>query len=159
MAVTIRSGRPADAPAILRVHEESIRKLGTAIYSDAEVESWAAGLAPDGYIRAMTEGGEAFLVAESLPTGIVAFCSYRDSEVCGLYVASSWVRRRIGSNLLRQAETVIAAAGHPRIPINASLTGQAFYEAHGYQVVGKGRRKTRGGLNIDVVDMEKFLAP
>ena len=54
----IRAATPADAPAILQVHRESILTLGLETYSLAEVESWAAGLVPERYVEAMNEGAK-----------------------------------------------------------------------------------------------------
>ena len=75
----------------------------------------------------------------------------------GLYVVPSWARRGVGSALLRAAEADIAAAGHRLIRIGATLVGRPFYQAHGYEVVHHQRWKTRGGLMIDTVDMEKAV--
>lgn len=157
-AMLFRLGTPDDAAAIMRVHRESILELGTKSYSLAEAESWAAGLVAERYVTAMAEGGETFLVAEGDGAGVVAFCSYKEDEVCGLYVAPSAARSGVGSALLRRAEAAIAAAGHRRVRIGASLSGEAFYARHGYGVVLRRGWKTRGGLTIPVVDMEKTVA-
>ena len=89
--------------------------------------------------------------------GLVGFCSFKDDELKGLSVAPDWARRGVGSALLRQAEAAIAAAGHRRIRLDASLSGQAFYEHHGYRVVVRHDWKTRGGLVIGALAMEKAL--
>jgi predicted N-acetyltransferase YhbS len=77
--------------------------------------------------------------------------------VKGLYVAPAWARRGVGGALLRQAEAAIVAAGHRRIRIGASLSGQAFYERHGYRVVDRHGWKTRGGLVSAALAMERVL--
>ena len=157
-APRFRPGTSDDAPAILRVHRDSILSRGLATYSLAEVESWAAGLVPEGYAKAMTDGGETFIVAIAADGVLAAFCSFKDDEVKGLYVAPSAARRGVGGALLRQAEAAIRAAGHGRIRLDAALSGQAFYERHGYRVTARRGAKTRGGLVIPVVDMEKTLS-
>jgi predicted N-acetyltransferase YhbS len=157
---SIRAARPEDAPAIRRVHEASIRTLGLAAYTPAEVESWVGVLTDRKYVEAMVLGGEAFVVAEDADPpgdGVIAFCSWSEDEVKGLYVAPGWARRGVGSALLRLAEAAIKAAGHDPIRIGATLVGQPFYEAHGYRVVRPKKWKTRGGLLIDTVDMEKVF--
>ncbi len=60
--------------------------------------------------------------------------------------------------LLAAAEAAIAAAGHGRIRIGASLSGRAFYEAKGYRVVADRVWKSRGGLDMAALDMEKRVA-
>jgi putative acetyltransferase len=153
--VRIRVAGPGDAPFIQQVHEDSIRGLGPRAYSRAEVESWAGGLKPTGYVWAMTQGGEDFLLAEA--DRIVAFCSFAADEVRGLYVHPAWAGRGIGRELLVCAEAAIRAGGHERARIGASLTGQRFYAAQGYRIVAKRGWKTRGGLVLEIADMEKSL--
>lgn len=155
--VALRPATPADAPAILKVHRDSILSLGIGSYSLAEVESWAAGLVPERYVEAMNEGGETFIVAVAAG-GLVGICSFKDDELKGLSVAPDWARRGVGSALLRQAELAIAAAGHRCIRLDASLSSQAFYEHHGYRVVIRHGWKTRGGLVIGALAMEKALS-
>jgi putative acetyltransferase len=152
-----RHATPDDAAEITRVHRASILVLGREVYSPAEVESWAVGLAPERYVEAMREGGEAFIVAAVADGDLAGFCSFRDDEVKGLYVAPEWARRGVGSALLREAEATIAAAGHPRIRIVASLSGQAFYERHGYRVIERRDWTSRGGLVMAALAMEKAL--
>jgi len=152
-----RLGTPDDASAIFRVHRDSILLLGIESYSLAEVESWAAGLVPERYVEAMNQGGETFIVAVTADGDLAGFCSFKDDEVKGLYVAPAWARRGVGSQLLRQAEAVLIAAGHRRIRIGASLSGQAFYEHHGYRVVDWHGWKSRGGLVSVALAMEKVL--
>jgi len=155
--IVIRSGAPGDAEAILRLHRASILGLGAEHYSLAEVESWAFGLVPEGYVAAMTEGGETFIVAAAADGRLAGFCSFREDEVKGLYVAPDRARRGVGSALLRHAEAAIAASGCRRIRIGASLSGQAFYERHGYRVTDRHGWTSRGGLVMAALAMEKVL--
>lgn len=160
-AFSIRATRPDDAPAIHRVHEASIRGLGLAAYTPDEVESWVGVLTDRGYVEAMVLGDEAFVVAEGTETagdGVVGFCSWAADEVKGLYVVPGWARAGVGSALLRLAEAAITASGHRIIRIEATLVGEPFYRAHGYETVRRRARPTRGGLMIDTLDMEKTLA-
>lgn len=91
-----------------------------AARATAEVESWAAGLAPERYVEAMSAGGETFIVAVAPDGALAGFCSFKGDEVKGLYVAPDWARRGVGSALLRQAEATIGAGGHRLIHIVAS---------------------------------------
>jgi putative acetyltransferase len=63
----------------------------------------------------------------------------------------------VGRTLLERAEAAIAAAGHGKIRVGASLTGRPFYEAQGYVVVREREWTTRGGLKTAVLEMEKRL--
>lgn len=155
--ILLRLATPADAPAILKVHRDSILALGIASYSIAEVESWAAGLVAERYVAAMSEGGETFIVAAAADGALAAFCSFKGDEVKGLYVAPEWARQGVGSALLRQVEATIAVGGHRLIRMDASLSGQAFYERHGYRVVERRDWKSRGGLVMAALVMQKAV--
>lgn len=157
-AITIRAATPADASAILELHRASILALGRSHYTQAEVESWAAGLVVERYTQIMESGEEAYIVAETAGGTLAGFCSFRNNEVVGLYVAPGWARRGVGSVLLQRAEAVIGAT-HRLIRIGASLSGRRFYEVHGYAVTAGRKWQSRGGLVMDAVDMEKSLPP
>jgi len=153
----IRRGRPSDAEAIHAVHERAVRVLGRRVYSHSQVESWVHGNTPARYVEAMREEGEAFEVAVSRLRGIVGFCAVKDQELRSLYVDPDWSGLGVGSALLRRAEAMIAAAGHGKVVIGASLAGLPFYEQHGYCVVKHRHWRSRGGLMIPAADMEKRL--
>ncbi|NNG05717.1 MAG: GNAT family N-acetyltransferase [Inquilinus sp.] len=156
--ITIRAGTPADADAILAVHRRSILQLGRAVYSDAEVESWAHGLTADRYVRAMGEEGTTFLLAIDAAARVIGFCSLKDDVVRGLYVDPSCPRSGIGRTLLQRAEAEIVAAGHKTVRVQASLAGRPFYEAQGYEIFEEHDWKSRGGLEIAVAEMIKTIA-
>jgi GNAT superfamily N-acetyltransferase len=151
----LRPGKPSDAPGIHAVHERAIRVLGRRAYSDAQVESWAHGNCPERYVTAMRGDREVFEVAVARLRGIVAFCSHKDEEIRSLYIDPDWSRLGLGTTLLQRAEAAIAAAGHDKIVIGASLIGLPFYEAQGYRVVKHRHWRTAGGLMIPAADMEK----
>lgn len=153
----IRRGGLSDADSLYAIHERAVRVLGRRVYNDSQVESWLHGNVPALYIEAMRDEGELFQVAVTRPRGIVGFCAVKDAELRSLYVDPDWAGLGVGSTLLRRAEAIIAAAGHDRVVIGASLAGLPFYEQHGYSVVKHRHWRTRGGLMIPAADMEKRL--
>ena len=155
--VTLRAGRPADAEAIRRVHRRSILELGRAGYSQAEVESWAHGLVVERYAEIIATGEERYHVAVDTDGTIIGFSSSTGDEIRALYVDPSAARRGIGGALLRLAEADLLAAGHKRIWVQASRTGQPFYASHGYVMMSEYPWASRGGLDIMVQRMEKDL--
>jgi putative acetyltransferase len=153
----IRAGTPGDAPFIQRLHEESIRGLGPRCYSRAQVESWASGLTLGGYVQAMNQGGERFLLAEPESAGgrLASFCSFAGDRIIGLYTHPQWAGRGVAGALLVRAEAVISADGHELIGITATLGGRPLYEKYGYRVLRARDSRTRGGLVVAVLEMEK----
>ncbi|MGF1628135.1 MAG: GNAT family N-acetyltransferase [Kiloniellaceae bacterium] len=153
----IRRGRPSDAEGLYTVHERAVRVLGRRAYNDSQVESWVHGNAPVHYVEAMRDEGEVFEVAVSRLRGIVGFCAVKDQELRSLYVDPDWSGLGVGRALLQRAEAMIAAAGHDKVVIGASLAGLAFYEKQGYSVVKHRYWRSRGGLMIPAADMEKAV--
>ncbi|MBK8160994.1 MAG: GNAT family N-acetyltransferase [Rhodospirillaceae bacterium] len=154
---TIQIASLDDAPAIHHVHESSILELGSRSYTLEEARSWAAGLSPDFYIRCIKEEGETFLVAAGEYGIVCAFASYHGDELTGLYVSPNSEGRGLGSALLQRAEQEMQSRGAERVQIKASRSGRKFYESKGYERVGTHQWKTRGGLEIEMIDMTKAL--
>ncbi|GAB4352077.1 MAG: hypothetical protein Kow00114_00490 [Kiloniellaceae bacterium] len=154
----LRRGRPADAAGLYAVQERAVRVLGRRVYSETQVESWIEGNCPERYVAAMQDEGEIFEVAVARLRGLVGFCALKGEEVRSLYVDPDWARLGVGSALLLRAEALIAAAGHAKVVIGASLAGLPFYEQHGYRVMKHRHWRSRGGLMIPAADMEKRLA-
>jgi len=157
----LRRGTPGDAPAIQRVHEESIRGAPADFYSRAELESWASGLKAERYVHAMDRVGETFLVADIVGGcgRLAGFCSYGGDQIYGLYIHPRWTGRGLASRMIELAEEALLAAGARTLKISASAVARPLYERHSYVVWRQRFWRTRGGLMIEAYDMEKKVAP
>jgi putative acetyltransferase len=155
-SVDLRPGTPDDGAALMAVHRAAILGLGGEAYTKAELESWAAGLKPEGYAAAMA-GGETFLLAWARDGALAAFASYEADRVVGFYVHPDWARCGLGTLLLARAEAAIIAAGHRTILIESSMSGLPFYRARGYREVARRSADSRGGVLIQVADLEKSV--
>jgi putative acetyltransferase len=157
-----RRARPADAEAILVAHLDSIRSIGPKFYSPDIVSGWRAGLTPAVYIKAM-EGGEAFFIATAQRDGepaVLGFATHRVDDAqdgASVYVRGDAARQGIGTALLRLAEEHARAHGAKSIHIQASLAGVAFYEANGFEELGRGDAQLMSGRSIPCVFMRKLL--
>ena len=153
MSWTIRPMRPGDGEAMQRLHHRAIMAASEAHYSVAERESWATGLRPDQYVT--PENGH-FDVVEADGV-VVAFCDHSPDEVIGLYVDPTFQGHGIGSALLNQAEGRMRDAGTTLAKIHAATSSQAFYERHGYREVERTTHKSRGGLILPSVRLQKSI--
>ena len=152
----IQPFRPSDGEPLADLHRRAILAISDDFYSLAERESWAQGLSADGYARSAANG-EIFEVALGADGTPIAFCGRKGDEVCGLYVDPDFHGRGIGKLLLGRAETAIAAAGHGRVTLSASLSAASFYLAHGYHEAERTGFTSRGGLFIQAVRLEKVI--
>jgi len=154
--VAIRPFQPSDGVPLADLHRRAILAISSDFYSLAERESWAQGLSADGYARSAANG-EIFEIALGADSTPIAFCGRKGDEVCGLYVAPDFHGRGIGKLLLARAETAIAAAGHGRVTLAASLSAVPFYLAHGYNEAERTGFTSRGGLFIQAARLEKVI--
>ena len=141
---------------MLAVHLAAIHAIEDHFYDRPNRESWAFGLAPEGYGRAMADG-EIFELVEDASGKIIAFCGVKNGEVFGLYVHPDAQGRGIGKVLLQRAEARLVSEGYSVIPLTASLNARAFYEVHGWQFIEHREVKSRGGLIQAVAAMKKTI--
>lgn len=151
---SIRAASEVDIAAIARVHGRAIRVTGLSHYTAAEVASWAAGLDPAFYARALART-EPFEVAVSDAGEVIALGAAKEDEVWLLYTDPDWAGRGIGSALLARAENAIRARGHGLLRVESSLTARGFYERHGYQRRKIYGHRTRGGMVLPALTMTK----
>ena len=157
-----RRATPQDADSIAAAHRDSIQSIGPGFYPAAVVDTWAACVSPDMYVKAM-ERGEVFYVAvgafEGEPT-CLGFASHRiDGTEHGtaVYVRGSAARRGLGSALFRLAEADAVESGATSIHVDASLAAVAFYRANGFEEIGRGEHPLRAGSVMACVFMRKVL--
>ena len=153
----LRAATAADGEALLAVHRSAIIETAGAVHGVELAESWAFGLTPDGYGRAMARG-ETIEIALNEETGdAVAFSGVSDDLVTALFVHARYGRKGLGRALLVRALAVIRNAGHAKAKLEADMSAGAFYEAQGFAVVRAHMIKSRGGLPMEALDMEKLL--
>ncbi|MCF4098764.1 GNAT family N-acetyltransferase [Maritalea mediterranea] len=150
---TLRSWREEDSHAMADLHRRSIFASGEDHYTKEQQESWAHGLTANGYTECAKDG-EVYIVAVDETDTPIAFCGYKNSEICGLYVDPAHQGRDIGRRLLFRAFINISQIKPDKITLSASAPAKTFYEKYGYKSVGERTYKTRGGIGINVYDME-----
>jgi len=156
-----RRATPQDAGSIAEAHVDSILSIGPLFYAAAVVESWAAQLSPDIYVKAM-EDGEVFYVGTA-PDGAPAVLGFATHRVDGtehrtaVYVRGAAARRGIGSALFRLAEADAIASGAASLHVDASLAAVDFYKANGFEEIGHGEHRLRSGTVMACAFMLKSL--
>jgi putative acetyltransferase len=151
----VRAFAPSDGVALVDLHRRAILATPGKYYSLQERESWAFGLRPEFY--APKEGGVLEVAAVREDGRTVAFCHNANDEILGLYVDPDWQGRGVGSDLLRRAEATIAARGHRVAKVTATISARPFYESHDYRFIADHPHKTRGGLILPAVALEKLI--
>ncbi|MFT5538677.1 MAG: GNAT superfamily N-acetyltransferase [Alphaproteobacteria bacterium] len=155
---TIRAAKEADIADIAAIHRRSITLLGHNHYTADELESWAAGLDPAFYRNAL-QTADLFEIAQATDGTILAMGATRGNEVWLLYTDPDHAGQGIGGALLARDEADIAAHGHDMLTVCASLNAESFYAHRSYRPMVYSGHKTRGGLILNAMTMEKCVKP
>jgi putative acetyltransferase len=170
----VRVATVADVEAIRRVHEASIRELGSETYDAEQVAAWAAGVQSAEY-AAVADEEFYYAVAEDVSgetAAVVGFGTLArrepdgyaadvDAEVTAVYVHPDVARDGVGSALLADLERQAREEGFERLGLTGSTNAVPFYDAHGYERVRERAHEFAGhegtGVEGTVVEMAKSL--
>ncbi len=151
-ALDIRHATLADSEAIYQVHRDSVEQLCGAHYDAGQIAMWLDGRTPAVY-HAAIERGQLWVAGQG---GIVGFVEIDGSELSKLFIAGTHSGKGIGARLLDVALDAIAAGGAARVHLEATLSAVAFYERHGFRIIGSGFFSRGKSLaRIEIVKMER----
>jgi putative acetyltransferase len=154
--ITLRPYRLDDAPALLALFRDTIRRVNSRDYSPAQVAAWASDDIDTRTWFGRFDGRFVVVAEEAgLPVG------FAELELSGhidrVYVSANHQRRGIGRQLLA---TVVAEArrlGLARLFTEASITARPFFEAEGFAVLARQVVTCRGAEFVNY-RMERLLA-
>jgi putative acetyltransferase len=138
-----------------------VRGLASADYPEAVIEAWAPLPITAEHVAfvASNPDNETRLVAELDGTIVGLGCLVAsESELRACYVRPSFARRGVGSAILHEIENAARRLGLSVLHADSSLTAEAFYRIHGYDLCGRGEHALRGGVTMACVKMRKNLA-
>jgi ribosomal protein S18 acetylase RimI-like enzyme len=154
--VTLRPYRSEDAPALLALFRDTIRRINSRDYSPAQIAAWASddidtvrwfGRFTGRYVPVAEEGGR--------PVGFAELES--DGHIDRVYVSAEHHRRGIGRQLLAAVVAEARRAGLARLFTEASITARPFFEAQGFTVLAQQVVWCRGAEFVNY-RMERVLA-
>lgn len=159
----IRRASLADVDRIAAAHRDSIHSIGARYYDPETVNDWGRHVDGTLYMKAMTRGAVFFVAIGQLEdvTGVLGFSSHVfDGAVhrTAVYVRGQVARLGIGSALFRTAEAAAIAAGADSIHVDASLAAVHFYNANGFEEIGRGVHRLSSGQSMACVFMRKNLS-
>lgn len=150
--ISIRIANPRDRSAIVQLHKESIQVICAADYSPEQVQA----LLEHKQTYETYAWGNVVFVAECGET-IVGFAALLGSFVSAIYVHPNYIRQGIGKQLLNAVEIEAASRNFRWIFVKASLTGEPFYRACGYEVITRSELVVGSNIKVPCVDMQKRL--
>ena len=175
MTLTIRAATFNDVEELQRLIATSARELGRDDYTSDQIEA-ALGSAW-GVDTQLIRDQTYFVVVEN---GVIVACggwskrkalfgadsraraepelldpSREAARIRAFFVHPDWVRRGIGTLLLKKCESEAEAAGFHSAELVATLPGQRLYERFGYRSMGAQEYPLRNELTITFVPMRK----
>lgn len=153
--ITLRPYRPDDAPALLAVFRDTIRRVNCRDYSPAQIAAWASDDI-DTVIWFGRFAGRFVPVAEEegRPVGFAELES--NGHIDRVYVSADHQRRGIGQQLLDALVAQARRIGLTRLYTEASITARPFFEARGFTVIAPQVVTCRGAEFVNY-RMERML--
>lgn len=154
--VTLRPYRRDDAPTLLALFRDTIRRINCRDYSPAQVAAWASddidaaawyGRFNGRFVPVAEEAGRPVGFAELEPNG----------HIDRVYVSADHQRRGIGSQLLTAVVVEARRLGFARLFTEVSITARPFFEAQGFTVLAPQVVTCRGAEFVNY-RMERLLA-
>lgn len=154
--ITLRPYRPDDAPALLALFRDTIRRVNCRDYSPEQIAAWASddidtvawyGRFAGRFVPVAEEGGR--------PVGFAELGT--DGHIDRVFVSADHQGRGIGRALLAAVVAEARRAGAPRLFTEASITARPFFESQGFTVLAP-QVVTCRGVELVNYRMERRLA-
>src|SRR5262245_11230660 len=154
--VTLRPYRPEDAPVLLALFRDTIRRVNCRDYSPTQIAAWASddidtrswfARFNGRFVPVAEQAGRPIGFAELEPNG----------HIDRVYVSADHQHSGIGRQLLAALVAEAQRMGIARLFTEASITARPFFEAQGFTVLAPQVVKCRG---VEFVNyrMERKLA-
>ncbi|HVJ81394.1 MAG TPA: GNAT family N-acetyltransferase [Planctomycetia bacterium] len=141
--MNLRPYRPADAPALLALFKDTIRRVNARDYDEAQIRAWASDEIDESVWASRFEGRFTAVAEEAgKPVGFLELES--DGHIDRTYVAADFQRRGAGRMLLEAALAEARSRGIGRLYTEASITARPFFEAHGFTLLAPQTVECRG---------------
>lgn len=153
--IQIRQATLDDLPEITTIFRDTIRHINSKHYSDKHIQVWSSG-ADDIDVWKERIENLYFIVAE-VKNEIVGFSYLKNGYYLdGLYVSKNYLRRTVGSKLLRIMESRVSINGFEVIKADISTNAFDFFDSHYYEV-DKKQKKNIKGLAFQVYSVSREL--
>ena len=154
----IRNATPDDATEMVALIHSAIDHFLTGYHSVEEKEAWKEEFPLTATFVGRLK--KCHILVAMLSSEIVGYaqCSLSEPQFQGVLTKPGFERRGIGGELMKAMEEFATKKGWRELYFTASLNAVAFYEKHGYVIVGpKTQHLFRTGVPIDCIPMRKKL--
>lgn len=158
--IKIRSYEAGDEHQIGSVFDRSIKAIGSAHYSESQINAWVANAPSIEAIRARCTDGRTTLVALNDHEANPAIVAYIDLESDGhidhFYCLAEASQSGVAQALYERIEQLAESQGIVRLFTEASEAARRFFERHGFTLLHR-RDLTVRGVAIHNFAMQKLI--
>ena len=150
-AVNIRLARPDEAELLLQIHHASVQGLCAGQYDAEQITHWFDGRDASIYTQGIAQQ-RLWLACAPDPVG---FIEVDEHSIDKLFVLPQAAGLGVGKALLLHGLQALQSEGRQTVDIEATLTGVAFYQKHGFRILEQTQSK-HGGADapLAVVKMQ-----
>ena len=150
-AVNIRLARPDEAELLLQIHHASVQGLCAGQYDAEQIAHWFDGRDASIYTQGIVQQ-RLWLACAPDPVG---FIEVDEHSIDKLFVLPQAAGLGVGKALLLHGLQALQSEGRQTVDIEATLTGVAFYQKHGFRILEQTQSK-HGGADapLAVVKMQ-----
>ena len=140
----IRSVRDEDYAALARLRRQTIRNVNNSDYPEDTIRNWSAKVRAQDF-RESADSCMRWVALDG--NRITGFCEHNFAgEISRIYVHKDYLRKGVGSRLLKLAEESLKKHGCTEIRVESTVTAKEFYEKNGNKVVENATHKEDNSL-------------
>lgn len=141
--ITFRPYRPADAPQLLALFRDTIRRVNSRDYPPDQIRAWASDdIDPIAWANRF-DGRFVVVAAEGdRPVGFAELKA--DGHIDRLYVSADHQGRGVATRLLADLVAEARRMGLARLFVEASVTARPFFAARGFVTLAEQTVACRG---------------
>ncbi len=155
---TLRPYRPDDAPALLALFGDTIRRVNSQDYDAHQIDAWASDDI-DPVAWAGRFAGRFVVVAEEAGRPVGFGELEADGHIDRVYVSADHQRQGVGRAVLAALVAEGRRKGLARLFTEASITARPFFEAHGFAVLAPQVVTCRGAEFVNYRMERMFSEP
>ncbi len=153
--ITLRPYEPSDAPALLGLFRDTIRRVNARDYDPEQIRAWASDeIDPEAWAGRFAGRFVVVAVEEGRPVGFAELEA--DGHIDRFYVAADFQGRGVGKAMLRALVAEARRLGLERLFVEASITARPFFEAGGFAAIAR-QVVTHRGVDFANFRMERRL--
>jgi predicted N-acetyltransferase YhbS len=149
--VKIRKATEADAERIHELNTDSVRKICSSVYSPEIIDGWLKNRTPRGYLAGI-RAGEMYVAEKE--GKIIGFGHAVPGEILATFVDPAYVRRGVGSLLMKHGIGMANVKAPETIRIESTLNARNFYETFGFKVTRE-MMVRRGNVEVPCYELHR----